>query len=184
MPRPLRAEAAGAFHHITTRAVARQLIFTSDREREWFLWQLGDVVERCGWRCHAYCLMDNHYHALIETSRPNLAEGMQRVNSSYAQHFNRFHARAGHLFGARYHSTAVQREAHLLEAARYIVLNPVRAGICTEPFSWAWSSYRATAGFAPAPRFLTTDWLLGQLGPDEHTASQRYRSFVASAPRP
>jgi REP element-mobilizing transposase RayT len=137
------------------------------------------VVEECRLICHSICLMGNHYHLLVETPEANISCAMQRLNGQYSQAFNRRHDRVGHLFQGRFKATLVQKESHLLEVSRYIVLNPVRAGIVRSPADWRWSSYRATAGLAPCPRFLTTNWLLRVFHVDRREAQRRYRSFVA-----
>lgn len=182
MAYPHRIEFPGALHHVTSRGAARAPIYHDSFDRELFLELLADSVARCGWQCHAYCLMTNHYHLLVETAAPTLAAGMQRLNSRYARAFNHRHERAGHLFESRYQAILVERESHLLELARYVVLNPVRAGACAEPGAWPWSSYRPTAGADDVPAFLTVDWLLEQLSPDPRLAEARYRAFVADAP--
>jgi REP element-mobilizing transposase RayT len=176
-----RIEFPGAIHHVTSRGAARAPIYHDPFDRELFLELLAESVERHDWRCHAYCLMTNHYHLLLETTSPTLATGMQRLNSRYAKAFNRRHERSGHLFESRYRTIIVERESHLLEVARYVVLNPVRAGACAEPGAWPWSSYRATAGAEEVPSFLTVDWLLGQLAPTRRRAKTRYRVFIADA---
>jgi putative transposase len=182
MPRPPRVLLPGGVYHVTTRGNAGSRIYVDDVDRERFLGLCVDVVERFGWRCHAYCLMSNHYHLLLETPEPNLPLGLSRLNSLYARSFNRDHRRSGHVFGDRYFAIVVERESHLLEVARYVVLNPVRAGICRDPADWPWSSYAGTAGLTSVPALLTVDWLLGQLAPDRGRAQERYRSFVAEAP--
>jgi REP element-mobilizing transposase RayT len=179
---PRRIEFAGALHHVTSRGAARAAIYDDTLDREVFLDLFADAVERHEWRCHAYCLMTNHFHLLVETTAPTLAVGMQQLNSKYARAFNRRHGRPGHLFESRYRTIFVERESHLLEVARYVVLNPVRAGVCAEAGDWPWSSYRATAGAEEVPPFLTVDWLLGQLAPDPRRAKTRYRRLVADAP--
>ena len=123
--------------------------------------------------------MANHYHLLVETPRGGLARAMHHLNGVYAQAFNRRHRTVGHLFQGRYKAILVEREAHLLELARYIVLNPVRAGICKDPAEFAWTSYRATAGLGTAPDFLEVNALLSLFGPDPKRARERYRRFVA-----
>jgi hypothetical protein len=123
--------------------------------------------------------MTTHYHLLVETPHANLAAGMQRINGQYGQTFNWHHARRGHVFEGRYSSTLVQRQSHLLEVARYIVLNPVRGGLCQAPEGWPWSSYLATAGERAAPPFLVTDWILGLFDSALTAARARYRAFVA-----
>lgn len=122
--------------------------------------------------------MTNHYHLLAETPDANLAHGMRQLNGMYTQRFNRRHGRAGHVFQGRYHAVVVQKESHLLEVARYIVLNPVRAGLAASARSWRWSSYHATAGIAEPPAWLRTSWLLRSFDRDRAAASRAYRRFV------
>lgn len=187
MARPLRLEYSGAVYHVTSRGNARQDIMVDDQDRTTFLTLLAHVVDRYGWRCHAYCLMDNHYHLLIETPRPTLSEGMRHLNGRYTQVYNRRHRRVGHLLQGRFTAILVEKEAHLLELCRYVVLNPVRAQLVTHPRLWGWSSYRATAGETTAPRWLTIDWVLGQFGQRVGLAQEKYRVFVAEGrggPRP
>jgi REP element-mobilizing transposase RayT len=179
MARPLRIEFPGAIYHLTNRGNAGQTIFEDDVDRIAFLSVLGDVVDRMGWLCHAYCLMENHYHLMAETPEANLSDGMRRLNGTYTQRFNRRHERFGHLFQGRYKAILVERESHLLELCRYVVLNPVRAGLVRSANAFPWSSYRATAGGSPAPRLLTTDWLLAQFAKRRQAAQRRYRAFVA-----
>jgi len=178
MARPLRIEYPGAVYHVTARGNARQSIFRDEQDRGLFLGTLDHVTARYGWLCHAYCLMTNHYHLLIETPKPTLARGMRQLNGVYTQAFNRRHRRVGHLFQGRYHAVLVEREPHLLELCRYVVLNPVRVKACRTAGEWRWSSYRATAGFAGAPGFLTVDWVLAQFGQRRSQAEERYRAFV------
>lgn len=177
MARPLRVVYPGAVYHLTSRGNARQRIFRDD-DREAFLHTLGQVVARYGWLCHAYCLMDNHYHLLVETPKPNLTLGMRQLNGVYTQGFNRRHGRVGHLFQGRYTAILVEKEAHLLELCRYVVLNPVRVKAQRRVAAWRWSSYGATAGLAPVPPFLTVEWVLGRFGRQSAAAQARYRAFV------
>lgn len=178
MSRPLRIEYGGAVYHLTTRGNARQKIFHDDADRRTFLAVLARVVARYGWLCHAYCLMDNHYHLLIETPKPNLALGMRQLNGIYTQAFNRRHRRVGHLFQGRYKAILVQKQAHLLELCRYVVLNPLRVKARDRVDQWKWSSFRATAGLEKAPEFLTTDWVLNQFGEKRGKAQSAYARFV------
>jgi REP element-mobilizing transposase RayT len=179
MTRPLRIEYAGAVYHITSRGNEKKAVFRDDQDRINFLNVLQHVNKRYHWICHAYCLMDNHYHLLIETPDGNLSLGMRQLNGVYTQLFNKRHQRTGHLFQGRYKSILIQKDSHLLEVCRYVVLNPVRARVVERPEAWKWSSYRATAGHeTPAP-CLTVDWVLGQLGRKRTTAEQEYRQFVA-----
>jgi putative transposase len=180
MTRPLRLCFEGARYHVIARGVAGSAIYADDLDRELFLADLARVVERHGWLCHAYCLMTSHYHVAVETPRANLPTGMQQLNGGHATRFNERHDRHGHLFGARYRAILIEDERYLLAVCRYIVLNPVRAGICDRPEEWRWSSYRATAGLEPTPRFLTTEILLGELGETYPEAQRAYREFVAA----
>jgi putative transposase len=181
MARPLRIEFAGALYHVTARGNERRDIFFSDNDRSSFLSTLSDVCSRFNWRCHAYCQMTNHYHLLIETAEANLSRGMRQLNGVYTQHINRSRRRVGHLFQGRYTGILVERETYLLELARYIVLNPVRARMVTQAENWFWSSYRATAGLTAKPAFLTTDWLLSAFGEERLSAQNAFARFVASA---
>ena len=132
--------------------------------------------------CHAFCLMPNHYHLVIETPAPTLAEGMRDLNSTYARRFNVRHARIGHLFAARYKSIRLEREEHFLELCRYLVLNPARAanGVA-RPEDARWTSYAATAGLAEVPPFLTVDSVLARFARRRSEACRRYREFVTEA---
>ena len=178
MARPLRLEFAGAVYHLTSRGNARQKIFFDDGDRELFFQTLAHVVSRYSWVCHAYCLMANHYHLLVETPKANLSIGMRQLNGIFTQSLNRRHRRVGHLFQGRFKAILVEKESYLLELCRYIVLNPVRVKGRTSPAAWKWSSYRPTAGLVAVPEFLSTDWLLEQFGQNRRVAQKRYREFV------
>lgn len=180
MARPMRIEFPGAVYHVTARGDGRQAIFRDDEDRERFLSVLEDTAALRKWVCHAYCLMGNHYHLVIETPEANLSRGMRSLNGEYTQAFNRRHRRPGHVFQGRYKAVVVEKERHLLEVCRYVVLNPVRArGMgAGRPEDWAWSSYRATAGMAGAPPWLHTGWVLARFGRVRKEAQARYRAFV------
>ena len=178
MSRPLRIEFPGAIYHVTSRGNARKKIFLNDIDRKTFLDTLCWVAERFGWLCHAYCLMDNHYHLLIETPKPNLSLGMRQLNGVYTQRFNRLHKRVGHLFQGRFKAILVERDNYLLELCRYIVLNPVRAHMVISVDQYPWSSYLATVGEIPIPAGLTIDWLLSQFAKTRVVARKRYKAFV------
>jgi putative transposase len=135
-------------------------------------------VNRYNWYCHAYCLMDNHYHLLIETSAPTLSKGMKYLNGTFTQHFNRQHRRVGHVFQGRFKAILVQKDPYLLELARYIVLNPVRTRMVRTAKAWQWSSYRATAGYDKSNACLTTEWILAGFAKTKNAAQQCYRDFV------
>ncbi len=140
MARPLRIEYPGAIYHITARGNARQAIYEDDTDKSAFLGTLQTVAERANWLCHAYCLMENHYHLLIETQDANLSEGMRALNGRYTQAFNRRHGRVGHLLQGRFKAILVERESYLLELCRYVVLNPVRAKMVRSTAHYRWSS--------------------------------------------
>ncbi len=178
MARTLRIEFPGAVYHVTSRGNARSKIYRDDADRLIFLATLAWVVGRFGWVCHAYCLMDNHFHLLVETPAANLSRGMRQLNGVYTQRFNRRHRKVGHLFQGRFKAILVERDRYLLELARYIVLNPVRARRVKSPEKYPWSSYRPTLGLAPVPSGLTTDWVLGQFAKTKPVARKRYAKFV------
>ena len=178
MARPLRIEYPGALYHITARGNRKENIYHGSPDRYQFLQILENTVERYNWVCHAYCLMNNHYHLLIETPDANLSIGMRQLNGVYTQYFNRSNGSVGHLFQGRFKSILVEKGPYLLELSRYIVCNPVRAGFSKEPQGWKWSSYNATAFGKNIPPFLTVDWLLNQFSTDLLTAQQLYREFV------
>ncbi len=178
MARPLRIEFAGAVYHVTSRRNARKAIARDDGDRQRFLTLLHRVTRRFRWRCHAYCVMSNHYHLIVETPEGNLSQGMRHLNDVYTQAFNRRHHRVGHLFQGRYKAILIQKDTHLLELCRYVVLNPVRAKMVKAPEQWRWSSYRATAGLGTAHPCLTVAWIGEQFGGRRNAAARRYRAFV------
>ena len=137
------------------------------------------MIPETRWQLHAWVLMTNHYHLLLETPDANLARGMRQLNGTYSQAFNRRHDRVGHLFQGRYKSILVERESHLLELVRYVVLNPVRAGMVRSPAEYRWSSYEETAGLRRAATWLKVDWTLGQFGQRREAARLRFRAFVS-----
>ena len=180
MARPIRIEFPGAIYHVTSRGNAQASIFLDDIDRNAFLSILGLTMRRFNVICHAYCLMTNHFHLLLETPDANLSKAMRQFNSVYTQAFNRRHDRVGHVLQGRFKSIVVDRDAYLLELCRYIVLNPVRAGMVKEPGKYLWSSYRATAGLQKKPDFLAVDWILEQFGIDRVQARKEYRLFVTA----
>ena len=187
MARPLRIEFPGALYHVTSRGNARADIVDDNDDRGIFIDTLSSTIERFGWLCPAWCLMDNHYHLLVETPAANLSRGMRQLNGVFTQRRNRRHGRVGHVFQGRYKAILVEREAYLLELCRYVVLNPVRAGMARRVRDWRWSSYRGTAGLARARPFEHGDWILARFGGVPEDAARAYRRFVADglkAPSP
>jgi putative transposase len=144
-----------------------------------FLRLLGEVIEGNKVMCHAWVLMDNHYHLMLETPVANLSLAMKHLNGIYTQKFNKRHHRVGHLFQGRFKAMVVEKDTYLKELSRYVVLNPVRAKMVKTPGEWKWSSYRATAGLEKGESWLETEWLLGQFGKTEKQAHKGYRVFVA-----
>lgn len=153
-------------------------MFHTDADRTRFLELLGATVQRFDWILTAYVLMSNHFHFVIELTAANFSRGIQWLNGKYAQWFNRNHERVGHLFQDRPDARLVDKENYLLRVLRYDVLNPVRAHMVESPGDYEWSSYRATAGLAPAPDWLATDEVLRLFGVDRRAAEREYRQFV------
>jgi putative transposase len=180
MARPIRIEFAGATYHITTRGMEDAPVFLDDVDRAQFLAVLGEVVARFGWICHAYCLLHNHYHLLIETPEGNLARGMRQLNGVYTQRFNRRHNSGGNLFQGRYKAVVLERERYLLDMCRDVVVNPLRVKTVKNLLRYPWSSYRATAGMVVAPPWLHTSWVLSQFGRSSKVAQRKYAEFVAA----
>ena len=187
MTRPLRLEYPGAVYHVTARGNRQGDIFWDDAGRRAWLSILGLACERFNFSVHAYCQMTNHYHLLVETVDGGLGRGMRHLNGVYSQAINRRHATTGHLFQGRYHAVLVQKDSHLLELARYIILNPVRAGIVARPEDWRWSSYHATVGTMHHGEWFDSTWLVDQFGASSVSAVKSYDRFVREgygAPNP
>lgn len=178
MARQLRIEYPGAVYHVTSRGNGRSAIYFDDDDRDHFLNILHLVNKRYGWLCHAYCLMGNHYHLMIETPGGNLSKGMRHLNGVYTQWYNRRHGLVGHLFQGRFKAILVEKDSYLLQLCRYIVQNPVAAHLVSTVEEWPWSSYRATAGISCVPQVLTVDWILQQFAEQKEEAQARYRNFV------
>jgi REP-associated tyrosine transposase len=176
--RPLRIQYEGALYHITSRGNAKSSIFPEEEDRTAFLDVLCRVNERYHWLCHAYCLMNNHYHLMIETPEGNLSSGMRQLNGVYTQYFNRRRQSVGHLLQGRYKAILVQKESHFLEVSRYVVLNPVRAHLVRDPAEWTWSSYRSMLGLDQPHPCLTPVEILGKWGTKRAEARKAYREFV------
>ncbi|MBV7534629.1 transposase [Duganella sp. sic0402] len=160
MSRPLRLEFAGAVYHVTARGDRRRAIYRDDTDRYAWLEILGHVCARFNFTVHSFCQMGNHYHLLLETQEPNLSQGMRQLNGQYSQYFNRRHQLVGHVFQGRYTGILVQKERHLCELSRYVVLNPIRAKVVPKLDQWPWSSYAMMIQAKPPPHWLQTSWLL------------------------
>ncbi|HVM16609.1 MAG TPA: transposase [Gaiellaceae bacterium] len=174
-PRPLVRDGV---YHATTRGVRGLPIVLDDDDRAHWLSLLGYVVRRHDWICSAFCLMTNHWHAVVQTPNADISAGIHRLNGIYARYLNDRHGLAGHVFERRFNSTLVESDRQLAETARYVELNPVRAGICDDPTDWPWSSHAAAIGAARPPRFLDTSAVRAVFSTDDALARQRYRAFV------
>ncbi len=162
-----------------SRGNSKQEIFLSDDDRHDFLEKLAEVFSEFAWECYAYCLMDTHYHLLIETPQANLSEGMHKLNSDYCKRFNWKHEKVGHVLQERFNSPLIENDEHLYNAISYIALNPVKEGIVDDPGLWRWSSYRAISGLTPAPVFLDINYTLSLFSDDIETARLAYVHFIA-----
>ena len=120
---------------------------------------MGDVASKFGWRIYTYCLMGSHYHLLLETPKPNLSQGMKELDQEYTRRYNWRYDHSGHVFHGRYWSGLVLNDNYLIDAASYLLLNPVRAELVHSPEEWSWSSCAAMAGLVPPPSWLDMDWL-------------------------
>ncbi|MCB2217809.1 REP-associated tyrosine transposase [Desulfofustis glycolicus] len=178
MARPLRIEYPGAFYHVTSRGNERKDIFKSVRDREKFLSFLESAVTRYGAVIHAYCLMSNHYHLLVETPQGNLSQIMRHINGAYTTYFNIKHSRSGHLFQGRYKAILVEADEYATELSRYIHLNPVRAALVSKPEEYHWSSYRSYTGQGKTIGWLNTDFILSYFAGNSSKAPDHYRKFV------
>jgi len=179
MPRPLRIQFPGAVYHVMNRGNGRQAIFEDAADARRFMARLEEIAAPLDWRFHAYCLMTNHYHFVLQTPQANLSAGMQALAARYTQDFNRRHARDGQLFRGRFHAILVEAESYLVPLVRYVVLNPVLAGLAADPAAWRWSSYRATAGTAAAPPMLDLGWMIGPYAATLPEAQQAWRAHIA-----
>jgi REP element-mobilizing transposase RayT len=179
MARKLRIEYVGAVYHVMNRGDRREAIFEDDQDRQRFLETLAEACEKTDWQIHAYCLMSNHFHLVIETPQPNLVAGMKWLLGTYTGRHNRRHKEFGHLFSGRYKALAVDGsgDGYLKTACDYVHLNPARAQLLgpEQPLSdFAWSSYPLYLG-APRqrPDWLRVDRLLGEWGIPKDSAAGR-----------
>ena len=183
MARPPRIEIAGAVYHVVARGNERRPVFADDIDRSRFLEVLRGAAERYRWKTLAYCLMGNHYHLLVRTEACTLARGMRHVNGVYAQWFNRRHDRVGHLWQGRYKAVLVQQDEHLLVAIRYVVRNPVRAGLTRRVEDWRWTSHHETVG-AARPHVVAVDAVLSYFGADADGGRLHYVRVVGDEADP
>jgi len=178
MARPLRVVFEGALYHVINRGNEKNNIFRDERDYRVFLKLLRETVIEHKWICYGYCLMGNHYHILIETPRANISKGMKKINAQFTQYFNFRYKRTGHLFQGRFKSNLVEKNSYLLELFRYIVMNPIRAGLCKKPNEYQWSSYGAMTSKDSRHDFVEKKWILSQFGDDFKTAAINYKNFI------
>ena len=169
-----------AFYHITARGNERQNIFQGNRDRERFLGYFDSASERYKAIIHTYCLMDTHYHILLQTPAGNLSQVMHHINGAYTNYFNVNRKRSGHLFQGRYKAPLVDIEEYAQELSRYIHLNPVKAGMVEKPEQYKWSSYRDYINVNKSSKWLFTDFILSLFDRKTTVARKQYRRFVES----
>ena len=185
MPRKPRIEFAGALYHAMSRGNRGEAIFRDDRDRVRFLEALGEACEKTGWRVHAYVLMSNHYHLLLETPQPNLVAGMKWLQGTYTQRFNARHRLRGHLLQGRYQAPVVEAEGEYFGVvSTYTHLNAVRAGLVKAGerlASYRWSSYPAYVGGKRAG-WLEVKRVLRSVGvaKDDRKGRSRYSAYLES----
>ncbi len=180
MARPLRLHVPGALYHVMSRGNAKQSIFLRDEDYRQFLDLLTVTTARFDIVCRAYCLMPNHFHLLLEPSAHPLSRMMQQLNSAYSQWFNRRHQRVGHVLQGRFKALLVDRNEYFLQVLRYILLNPVRAGLAGSAQEWHWSSYNVTAGAGAERSFLALEDVWLAFDADADRARSLFVEFVAA----
>jgi REP-associated tyrosine transposase len=172
-----RIEVPGGIYHVGARGNRGCPIYADDEEREVFLALLGRLASRHRWSLRSYCLMTNHYHLLLAIEH-GLSDGIRALNGGFSCYTNDRNGLEGHLFRNRFWCELIEDEARYLQTARYIVLNPIRAGLCGTPEAWRWSSYRACVGLEFAPDYLAANHLLRCFGASPAAARRAYRTFV------
>ena len=180
MARPLRIEYEGAFYHVIARGNESKEIFTDKHDREKFLDYLKQQVMKYGIEIHSYCLMNNHYHLVIETPEGNLSKAMQFLQTSYSVFYNNRHERKGHLFQGRYKAKLVQADVYLQQLSRYLHLNPERAKMIKNCEEYKWSSCQYYVGKKKAPGWLKVDFILDMFSEVKEKAYENYKEFIKS----
>lgn len=178
MSRPLRIEFPGAYYHVMNRGRGRQRIFHHREDYQRFLELLDEACRMWGVRVHAYCLLANHYHLLLETPEGALSRALRHINGLYTQQYNRAHRSDGPLFRGRYKAILVDAEQYLLQAVRYIHRNPVEAKLVRDPERHPWNSHRYYLGKGKGPAGLVTAEVLGRFATRYGRAVERYHAFI------
>ena len=172
-----RIEVPHGYYHVGTRGNNKRTIFDDERDRRFFMLTLRRVARRYGWVFYAYCLMGNHYHLVMQIGDAGISRGMCELNTAHSLAYNTRHGRTNHLFGRRFWSELITTDSHLLQACRYVIQNPLRAGLCERLEDWEWSSYRATIGLAVPPLFLAVEDLLAFAAPGSREPVARFRNY-------
>lgn len=180
MARPLRIEYEHAFYHVISRAARGEAVFTSTHDKLKFLDKCAETVEKFKLRLHAYVIMNNHYHLLLETPGANLSKAMHHLNTSYANWFRCKYQTRGEVFQGRYRAILVEKDSYLQILSAYIHLNPVRAGMVQEPEAYRFSSFPAYCGKVRVPPFLYTRNLVGLFNGDAEYYQRYVKSFPAA----
>lgn len=178
MARPLRIQFEGAFYHVMSRGNKKENIFFEQQDYWSFLNTLEQACERFGWIVHAYCLMTNHYHILLETPEANLSKGMHFLNGVFTQRINRKYDRCGHLFQGRFTGILVDTHHYYKILIRYVLQNPVKARIVQHPRQYYWSSYNATLGCYEAPGWLAVHEVLTHFGESLPLALGKFEQYI------
>lgn len=178
MSRPIRIEFPGAIYHVTSRGQEGKKIFIDDEDRRFFLDWLARIAQRFHWQCHAFCLLDDHYHLVLETRDANLSAGMRELNGSFTQRYNRRHDAQGPVMQGRFKAILLERETSLLPVCRHVVLNPVRLKLVRQPEKYPWSSYRSSSGLDAPIVGMGYDWLWAQFGKRPKKVFERYQEYV------
>ena len=178
MSRPPRLIEPNCVYHVTSRGNRQEPIFVHDRDRRFFLGLLAAICKQRRWSCRGYCLMSNHYHVVVATPDADLSAGMHALNGEYAHYFNAVHGTVGHVFQARFHAVLVESDPHLAELARYLALNPVRAGLARTARDWQWSSFPAIANRLRSPAFVDVTAILELFGRDPERSRASFVRFV------
>ena len=184
MPRKPRQEVADGVFHVYAHGIDDTPLFRTVDDRRTYLQLLEQTVLRQRWRLLGYCLMTTHMHLLVQTPDPNLGEGMMLFHGSYAQEVNRRYGRRGHVFERRYNAIRVETDAYLATLVRYIALNPVSAGMVTEPAEWPWSSHRGMLDDRHAHGWLDRRRLLELLTPWSPDPLAHYRTITTPGQAP
>jgi putative transposase len=180
MPRPLRIDYPGAWHHVMNRGIDHQTVFTSADCHQLFFECLSEAAVRAALEVHAYCLMGNHFHLLLFSLDGRLSEGLKFLSGRFTRLVNKKSGRDGPIFRGRSHSVSAESDAHIVQASRYIHLNPIVAGLCRAPEDWQWSSAGCYLGLEHGPAWLKTDRILGMLGGlNQH---RKYRELLVDEP--